>query len=113
MIFTITEIKRLKNVQVFLLGNLAPADFAEYQQEVETHWFHGYQNVQNRIGKCVLDKRKCTAMVNNLASGDIEIGLFHRHLKGELYLQKSLNLSLKVEIGVQLKGKVEIGKIEG
>ena len=31
-------------------------------------------------------------MVNDLANGDIEIGLFHRHLKGELYVQESLNL---------------------
>ena len=59
---------------MFLLGNLAPADFAEYQQEVEIHWFHGYQNVQSGLGKCVYDKRKCTTMVNTLTSGDIEIG---------------------------------------
>ena len=72
--------------------------FAGMQEEVTKVCSTDVKMYKITIGKCVLDKRKCTTMVNNLANGDIEIGLFHRHLKGELYIQKSLNLSLKVEI---------------
>ena len=53
---------------------LTPADFAGCQQEVEKLCSMGIKMYKITIGKCVLDKRKCTTMVNNLASGNIEIG---------------------------------------